>query len=385
MKLLMYGVNQDTVSIDDIDRYKLSEQEKMTHLEDISAFSGVQEVCIISSEVRSEYYLNVDEKSFKHGDLLRYLSKHTDKPLKEIILETYSKFNKDVINHLLSTLSGMETKAKGSLATLKYAEAAMKSADEKQVLGNVLRKLFQKAIDFSKKMRISEAMRPLYLTDPSKTIEILKDRMDSLSEQKFVLFGTDYDTVHLAKLLLDLDAESITVIHQDAEISQKMISTLKDWVHLTNSEEKQTRLHAADLTSVGFRFCNADGIIVASSFDSELLSEELMMRIENIRQTEKKQVVVDFSEEKQEAFNLLGSLVQYEAPSTYHNNDFSDEEISNAELFFEENMTQVTERFMEEYQQMTELSLNQDPNRAYFNLAVGSEGSFDSISRPSKA
>ncbi len=376
----MYGVNQDTVSVEDIDRYKLSEQDKIAHLKDISAFPGVQEVCIMSSDVRSEYYLNVDEKNFKHGDLLRYLSEYADKPLKEIILETYSKFNKDVINHLFSILSGMESKARGSFATLKYAEAALETANDEAVSGQVLRELFKNAIDFSRKMRLSSTMRPIYLTEPARAIEVLKDKAGELVDKKLVLFGTDYDMLHLSKMLLELDIESLTIVDENSMNSNHMVTMLKDWIYLTKSEHNEVRLHAADLSSMNYRLSNADGVVISSNFDSELLTEDLMLNVKKMRQTKKRQLIVDFTEKKQSAFSVLGSLVSYEAPSMHHSKDFSEEEVASAELFFEEHMNQATDRFMENYKQATEVTSDKKRNLSRFNLAVGSDHTFGHLS-----
>lgn len=77
----MYGVNQETVSIDDLDKYKLDKTTQIQHLKDIRSFSGVEEVVLLSTPARNEYYLHVDETQFKHGDLLRYLAQFTNKPL----------------------------------------------------------------------------------------------------------------------------------------------------------------------------------------------------------------------------------------------------------------------------------------------------------------
>lgn len=370
----MYGVNKDTVSIEDIDKYTLNERQKIRHLHDIKNFDGVKEVCILSSEVRSEYYLNVDETVFKHGDLLRYLSNFTGKPLKETILETYSKFNKDVVNHLFTIVSGMETKPKGSHTTLRPVENALNFGTKEETIGIMIKDLFKSAIKFSRKMRLSEVMRPLYCAQPSRAIEMLQDSLGKLEDKKCVLFGNGYDVLHIAKLLLSLNVQSLTIANEDIFFSTKMINSLKEWIELTVDGPILTRLHAADLLSVGYRFSNADGIILSQSFNSECLSRELIEKVETIRQTKKKQMIVDFNQSNREVFYALGHLVNYMSFDDRSMKDFTENELNQADIYFDENLIHETEKFMGNYQLLNEKYAQENVKEwSSLHKAVGSD------------
>ena len=100
MKLLMYGVNKETIMKEDVNKYRLFGEQKKIQMNDIKKIDGVEEIIILTNDFRNEYYLYVDETVFSHGDFLRYIAEKTDKDLQEIILETYSKFNEDVLRHL---------------------------------------------------------------------------------------------------------------------------------------------------------------------------------------------------------------------------------------------------------------------------------------------
>ncbi|MDZ7835380.1 MAG: hypothetical protein U5K84_08620 [Alkalibacterium sp.] len=157
MKLIMYGVNRDTVSTQDIHKYGLNESMRKCHLNDIDAFDGVAETVLVTTDSRNEYYLYIDEQTFRHGDLLRYLSCHTGKNLEEIILETYSKFNHDVVEHLYGLVSPLSEKPE-SLSVLE--QALLESLNE-QTIGHVLNDLFTRAISFSMSLYDKEALYPI--------------------------------------------------------------------------------------------------------------------------------------------------------------------------------------------------------------------------------
>ena len=57
MKLLMYGVNQETVMKEDIHKYLLNDEEKEIQMNDISQLEGVDEIIILSDDFRNEYLL----------------------------------------------------------------------------------------------------------------------------------------------------------------------------------------------------------------------------------------------------------------------------------------------------------------------------------------
>ncbi|MFL2076670.1 Rossmann-fold NAD(P)-binding domain-containing protein [Marinilactibacillus psychrotolerans] len=374
MKILMYGVNKDTVSIEDIDKYTLNESQKIRHLHDIKKFDGVEEVCILSSEVRSEYYLNVDETVFKHGDLLRYLSAFTGKPLKETILETYSKFNKDVVNHLFTIVSGMEAKPKGSHTTLQPVEKALDLGYKEKTIGIMIKDLFKNAIKFSRKMRLSEIMKPLYCAQPSRAIDLLQNSLGQLDDKKCVLFGNGYDVLHIAKLLLTLNIQSLTIANEDSADSTEMIDSLREWIDLTIDGPVSTRLHAADLLSVGYRFSNADGIVFSQSFNNECLNQELFEKVETIRQTMKKQIIVDFNQINRDLFNMLAHLVSYTSIENENTKDFTEHELNQADIFFDENLINETEKFMGNYQLLNEKHAQENVNKwSSLHQPVGTE------------
>ena len=77
MKLLMYGVNQETVMKEDIHKYLLNDEEKEIQMNDISQLEGVDEIIILSDDFRNEYFLYVDEEIFSHGEFLRYIANKT--------------------------------------------------------------------------------------------------------------------------------------------------------------------------------------------------------------------------------------------------------------------------------------------------------------------
>src|SRR5690625_537306 len=118
MKLLMYGVNKETIMKEDVDKYRLFGDQKQIQMNDLSQFDGVEEIIVLTNDFRNECYLYVNETIFSHGDCLRYIADKTDRKLQEIILETYSKINEDVLRNIYEISSGYRSKPEGSFDVL---------------------------------------------------------------------------------------------------------------------------------------------------------------------------------------------------------------------------------------------------------------------------
>src|SRR5690625_3265565 len=146
---------------EDVVKYRLSEPEKKVQMNDINKLQGVEEIVVLTNDFRNEYYLYVNETTFSHGDFLRYLAEKTDKNLQEIILETYSKFNEDVLRHLFEISSGYLSNPIGSFNILKSVEKAICFAKKMNTSGDVLLKLFNDAIELTYNFKLNESIQPL--------------------------------------------------------------------------------------------------------------------------------------------------------------------------------------------------------------------------------
>ncbi|HLR92266.1 MAG TPA: hypothetical protein VK048_04325, partial [Atopostipes sp.] len=170
MKLLMYGVNKETIMKEDVVKYRLSEPEKKVQMNDINKLQGVEEIVVLTNDFRNEYYLYVNETTFSHGDFLRYLAEKTDKNLQEIILETYSKFNEDVLRHLFEISSGYLSDPMGSFDSLESVENAVHYAEMLNTCGHILQNLFQEAIQLAYYFKLNEEIQPLNRSEISRYV-----------------------------------------------------------------------------------------------------------------------------------------------------------------------------------------------------------------------
>lgn len=341
----MYGVNKETVIKEDAIKYRLYKEKKISQVHEISKFEGVEELIILTNDFRNEYYLYVNETVFSHGEFLRYLAEQTSKTLQEIILETYSKFNKDVLRHLFEVSSGYLANPIGSFDGLEALEKAIHFAEKTDASGEVLLKLFNDAIQLTYEFKLNEAIQPLNKSTISKYIYMLKKKMGTLDKKNYLISGNDFEVCYLAKLLLLAGAQTITVIQRNEEESLRQVENVT--AYMTDAES--AKVFAATSKSLHYRLSKTDAAILNTS-EVDLFDENTIDNVTIIRQTKKKQYLLDTSETplthlEQEHLDIF--LIDAKA-----NMIFNDEQINLAIAKFDEKIQSHIENFMQDFEEL---------------------------------
>lgn len=298
MKLLLYGANQNSTSHDDIQKYLLSDEEAAAQLNDLKKLDGVEELIIYNNEWFTEYYFLVDETLFQHGDFLTYLSAHTEKEIDEVILDTYSKFNDDLITHLLTVLVGIGFDRE-SVAFISDAEQALLASEG--VLENIfLNQLFTQAIQFVSELHTSPELYDMFQSKTDMVLQQIIACFRRLYFKRFYLFGSEEYITALGKMLYRNGARHITVSSIDQAGDEEMARTLNKWVGSLSSRPVKKNFYTPDNKNAQLYYLSsADGIIIEKNtqdpdWDERRLYEQFthsLQRVETLRHNKKKQCV----------------------------------------------------------------------------------------------
>lgn len=345
MKLLMYGVNKETVIKEDAIKYRLHKEKKISQVHEISQFIGVEELIILTNDFRNEYYLYVDETVFSHGEFLRYLAEQANKTLQEIILETYSKFNEDVLRHLFEVSNGYLANPIGSFKGLETVEKAIHFAKKTNTSGDVLLKLFKDAIELTYNFKLNEAVQPLNKSTISKFIYMLKNNMETLDKKNYLISGNDFEVCYLAKLLLLAGAQTVGVIHKNEKESLRQVENVTSYM----TDIESAKVFAVTSKSFHYRISKSDAAILNTS-EIDLFDEDTIDNVAIIRQTKKKQYLIDTSdkplteidEEKLDIFII----------DINTNISFNDEQMNLAIAKFDEEIQSHIENFMLQFEEL---------------------------------
>ncbi len=331
----MYGITEETVSKEDFERYRLNSDARNEQMQMILTFDGVKEVFIFSECQRLEYYLYVDENSFSHGEFLRYLAEYTSKPLDEIILETSSKFNEDVVRHLFELMGGFLDYTTNEFL-LYYSLRRLFELHQFSTQHQMLKELFESALEFASTSRFKKELQPLIHDIIPRIFVTLKECINSFRDLTFVVIGDWNQLLEVKTLLKNYTNASITLAPTDI-YSEKLLEQL---------DPLETNVRAVDVDDSAYYLSEADIIVVLSEMVNHLKNYQLDQLLA-IRQTPKKQYIVD------EFDTMLGNLLQERSGAKKitirSDDDYSFEEKEEARHFLDELLDVATEKIATRY------------------------------------
>lgn len=303
MKLLLYGVNQLSAGETVINQYILSESKLKREYEMVSQLDGVDELIIQNGPTYTEYYFLVDEKQFKHGEFIAHLGEKSDREIEEVILDTYSKFNDDLISHLISLLTGQIIDLPSTDLVTKAEESSLCSPLYSK--NYFLNHLFKEAIIRVTDMHVSPELFSLFSSKPDKAMQDIVKNFTSIDLSRFYILGSPSFIRDLGKLLVRSGSQHITVFSPHSEDNQALVAELNSWVKKVYTEKRPQIFHSPQSEKANYYYLSsADGIVVededaVSSLDKNELSNFFKAGNEEIarfRFNEKKQIFMLFKE-----------------------------------------------------------------------------------------
>lgn len=296
LKILLYGVSHKTTPIEIRENYTIEEQKVSEHLTEVKSFSGVEEVVILSTCNRTEYYLYIDQNEFMHGDMLRYLSNHTGYEISEVISTSYGKSNHEAADHLFTVATGLDSLIIGETQILSQVKQALAIAVEQKTSGPILNSLFNKAISFSKKMHTKTNLDQLSYNPGSAAVKLCKEEWESITDKRFLLVGTGKMIRLTAKTLFYQGATHITLTGRNEKKVNDLAHELNLWAQDMHHDAVLTRyFFTADFNHLPMSLAVADGVIAATKAQYYLVTEKIIQEMATIRLTKKKQLFMDLA------------------------------------------------------------------------------------------
>lgn len=296
LKILLYGVSHKTTPIEIRENYTIEEQKIPEQLAEIKSFSGVEETVILSTCNRTEYYLYIDQNTFMHGEMLRYLSNYTGYEISEVISTSYGKSNYEAAEHLFKVATGLDSLIIGETQILSQVKQAFAIAIEQKTSGPILNSLFNKAISFSKKMHTKTNLDQLSYNPGTAAVKLYKEEWQSISDKRFLLIGTGKMIRLTAKTLFYQGATHITLTGRNEQKVNDLEQELNLWAQSTLHTDVLNRyFFTADFDHLPMSIAVADGIIAATKSQCHLITEKTIEEMAAIRLTMKKQLFMDFS------------------------------------------------------------------------------------------
>jgi glutamyl-tRNA reductase len=265
--LMVIGLNHRTAPIAIRERFWISETRRYEALTSLSRAEAIEEVLVLATCNRTEFYLWTNDVTLADDSVLRFLTAEYGLSLCEW-QHFYRLMDEAAILHIFRVASSLDSMIPGELEITDGVKAAWHLAQKLAATGRQLDTVLEKALSVSKRVRNETAIGDSTVSISRATAELTQQVLGTLEERHVLLLGAGKMTELSARSLMSAGIASPCVISRTYEHAQALATQLGGTT--ARIEDRWQQLLQADIviTSTGCPHT------ILSREEAELLSRE---------------------------------------------------------------------------------------------------------------
>lgn len=227
MHLILVGLNHKSAPV--ILREKLAFQPEQTGVAvaQLIQANGCKESQIIESIIlstcnRVEIYALVTNIEAGIERIRSFLSNFHNIPLNEFQAHLYSFFDFDVVKHLFSVASGIESMVIGETQIQSQVKQAFELAQKHKSVGPVLSTLFRNALTVGKRVRNETAISTLSLSISRHALNLMEQYYSNLTKLNVLVIGVGVISEITLRLLLKRGANNVKILNRTEQYAREL-------------------------------------------------------------------------------------------------------------------------------------------------------------------
>ncbi|SNZ02128.1 glutamyl-tRNA reductase [Persephonella hydrogeniphila] len=189
MEIFAVGLNYKTAPVEVREKLAISEDNYPDILDRINRIPTVFESCILSTCNRVEIYGISDNPEESYSDILKILSSYSGLKVEELKKHVFLYTDKDAIRHIFNVSSSLDSMVIGEPQIVCQFKDSFTKARELKTVKHVMTRLFDKAMNVSKKIRTSTGISKRAVSISYAAIELAKKIFGDLTDKNVLLLG----------------------------------------------------------------------------------------------------------------------------------------------------------------------------------------------------
>jgi glutamyl-tRNA reductase len=214
--LVVIGVNSLTAAVDVRERFWVSEARRSQALKHLAKAEGIEEVAILTTCDRIEFFVWADEPALAANSVLRFLSSEYGLQLCEW-KHFYRILDEAALLHTFRVAAGLDSAAVGESQVQSKLQEAWTLSQKSLASGRCLDALFRKASDVARRVRHETSLGHAGAQLPQAVCEIIKHHFGSLSAAKIMILGAGRMAERNLRYLVKHEATNIRVLNRTFE------------------------------------------------------------------------------------------------------------------------------------------------------------------------
>ncbi|NPA52647.1 MAG: glutamyl-tRNA reductase [Aquificae bacterium] len=189
MIIFATGLNYKTAPVEIREKLAVSEELYSELLEKIYSLDSILEVCILSTCNRVEIYGVTDSTQETKQGILEIFSKLSGLKPKEIEKHIFFYTDHQAIKHIFRVSASLDSMVIGEPQIVCQFKDSFTKAKESKAVRHILTRLFDKAMNVSKKIRTQTGISKRAVSISYAAIELAKKIFEDLKDKNVLLIG----------------------------------------------------------------------------------------------------------------------------------------------------------------------------------------------------
>jgi len=213
---MVIGLNHRTAPVAVRERFWISESRRYEVLVELAKAEGVEEVMVLATCNRTEFFLWASDAALAANSVLRLLSSQYRLKLCEW-KHFYRLLDDSALLHIFRVASSLDSMVIGEPQIVSQLKAAWQQAQKVGSTARFLDAVMQKALSVSKRVRSETAIGNSAVSIPYAAVELARQIFGTLEDKKVLLLGAGKMSELSARGLVNNGASSVCVINRTYE------------------------------------------------------------------------------------------------------------------------------------------------------------------------
>jgi glutamyl-tRNA reductase len=223
--LLVIGLNHRTAPVAMRERFWISENRRYEVLRQLKSAEGIEEVVVLSTRCRTEFWLWASDATLAENSLLHFLSLEQGLKLSEWE-HFYRLLDESALSHCFRVVCGLDSIALGDLQIVTQVDAAWEQARTVGASGRFLNAVLEKAFCVARQVRSETAIAGLAVSIPTAALDLARNIFGSLEGRNVLLLGTSEMSELSVRQMVERGVGSVVVIDPSPVRAQKLAEKL---------------------------------------------------------------------------------------------------------------------------------------------------------------
>ncbi len=241
--LMVVGLNYRTAPVGVRESFWIAENRRYEALVQLSRAEGIEEVIVMATCNRTEFWLWADDVTLAANSVMRLLGAEYGLKLCEW-KHFYRLLDEAALLHIFRVASSLDSMVVGEPQVVSQVKEAWRRAQKVGATGRFLDAVLQKALTVSERVRSETAIGGAAVSIPYAAVELARQIFGTLENKKVILLGAGHLSELSARELLNHGATSVRVINRTLEHAAELAAKLggvaipfeERWKHMTEAD-----------------------------------------------------------------------------------------------------------------------------------------------------